>query len=163
MVMITQYAKQKKRHRCTEQTLGLCGEGEGGMFWENSIETSILSRVKQITSTGWMQETCAGTLVRPRGMGWGGRQEERSGWGIHVNPWLIHVNVWQNPLQYCKVISLQLIKINEKKKKTLPILRSPQPLATTFPLPVSMNLAALGRLYKSNHAAFVLLWLAYFI
>ena len=33
----------------------------------------------------------------------------------HVNPWLIHVNVWQKPLQYCKVISLQLIKINGKK------------------------------------------------
>ena len=32
-------------------------------------------------------------------------------------PWLIHVNVWQNPLQYCKVIDLQLIKINEKKKE----------------------------------------------
>ena len=28
---------------------------------------------------------------------------------------LIHVNVWQKPLQYCKVISLQLIKINEKE------------------------------------------------
>ena len=40
-----------------------------------------------------------------------------SGWGAHVNPWLIHVNVRQKPLQYCKVISLQLIKINEKKKK----------------------------------------------
>ena len=40
------------------------------------------------------------------------------GMGIHVNPWLIHVNVWQKPLQYCKVISLQLIKINEKKKKS---------------------------------------------
>ena len=40
-----------------------------------------------------------------------------SGWGIHVTPWLIHVSVWQNPLQYCKVISLQLIKINEKNKK----------------------------------------------
>ena len=26
------------------------------------------------------------------------------------------VNVWQKPLQYCKVISLQLIKINGKKK-----------------------------------------------
>ena len=38
-----------------------------------------------------------------------------SGWGTHVNPWLIHVNVWQKPLQYCKVISLQVIKINEKK------------------------------------------------
>ena len=35
---------------------------------------------------------------------------------LNVNPWLIHVNVWQKPLQYCKVISLQLIKINEKKK-----------------------------------------------
>ena len=27
-----------------------------GMFWENSIETGILSRVKQITSPGWMHE-----------------------------------------------------------------------------------------------------------
>ena len=38
------------------------------------------------------------------------------GWGIHVTPWLTHVNVWQNPLKCCEVISLQLIKINEKKK-----------------------------------------------
>ena len=38
------------------------------------------------------------------------------GWETHVNPWLIHVHVWQKPLQYCKVISLQLIKINGKKK-----------------------------------------------
>ena len=30
------------------------GEGEGGMFQENSIGTCILSRVKQITSPGWM-------------------------------------------------------------------------------------------------------------
>ena len=59
----------------------------------------------------------AGALGRPRGMGWGGRWEEGSGWGTHVNPWLIHVNVWQKPLQYRKVISLQPIKINEKKKK----------------------------------------------
>ena len=36
---------------------------------------------------------------------------------VHVTPWLIHVNVWQNRLQYCKVIGLQLIKINEKKKR----------------------------------------------
>ena len=35
------------------------GEGEGGMFRENSIETCILSRVKQITSPGWMDETSA--------------------------------------------------------------------------------------------------------
>ena len=28
--------------------------------------------------------------------------------------WIIHVNVWQKSLQYCKVTSLQIIKINEK-------------------------------------------------
>ena len=59
----------------------------------------------------------AGALGRPRRMGWEGRQEGGSGWGTHVNPWLIHVSVWQKTLQYCKVISLQLIKINEKIKK----------------------------------------------
>ena len=59
-----------------------------------------------------------GALGRPRGIGWRGRREGGSGWGTHVNPWLIHVNVWQKPLQYCKVISLQLIKINEKKSCT---------------------------------------------
>ena len=97
--------------------LNSVGEGESGMFLENSIETSILSRVKQITSPSWMHETsaqgwCTGETQRD---GVGGRQEGGSGWGTHVNPWLIHVNVWQKPLQYCKVISLQLIKIHEKK------------------------------------------------
>ena len=47
------------------------GEGEGGMFKENSIETCILSRVKQITSPGWMHETsargwCTGKTQRNR-------------------------------------------------------------------------------------------------
>ena len=59
----------------------------------------------------------AGALGWTRGMGWGGTWEGGSGWEIYVNPWLIHVNVWQKSLQYYKVISLQLIKINEKKKK----------------------------------------------
>ena len=58
-----------------------------------------------------------GALGRPRGIGWRGRWEVGLEWGILVNPWLIHVNVWQKPLQYCKVISLQLIKINEKNLK----------------------------------------------
>ena len=61
MVMITLCAKQKKQHRCIEQTLGLCGRGKSGMFHENSTETCTLSRVKQITSPGWMRETSART------------------------------------------------------------------------------------------------------
>ena len=42
--------------------------------------------------------------------GWnreGGEKEILDG-GTHVHPWLVHVNEWQNPPQYCKVISLQL-------------------------------------------------------
>ena len=50
---------------------GTLGEGEGGMFRENSIETCILFRVKQITSPGWMRETsarawCTGKTQRDR-------------------------------------------------------------------------------------------------
>ena len=71
MVMITLYAKQKKRHRCTEQTFGLSGRRREGMYRENSIETCILSIVKQITSPGWMHETsarawCTGKTQRNR-------------------------------------------------------------------------------------------------
>ena len=84
-------------------------------------ETSILSRVKQITSPGWMHWNKYSGLVHwedPEG--WDGEGSGRGDWDvIHVNPWLIHVNVWQKPLQYCKVISLQLIKRNEKKKELL--------------------------------------------
>ena len=42
MVTVTLYAKQKKRQRILDSV----GEGEGGMFHENSIETCTLSRVK---------------------------------------------------------------------------------------------------------------------
>ena len=66
---------------------------------------------------GYMRQVLrAGALGWPRGMGWRGRWEGGSGCRTHVNPWLIHVNVWQKPLQYCKVISLQLIKMIGEKK-----------------------------------------------
>ena len=39
------------------------GEGEGGMIWENCIETCIISCKKQITSLGLMQDTeCLGLV-----------------------------------------------------------------------------------------------------
>ena len=63
----------------------------------------------------------------PEEIGWRGRWEGGSGWGIHVTPWLIHVNVWQNLLQCCEVISLQQIKINQKKKKYWSQLPFPSP------------------------------------
>ena len=53
----------QNRKRDTEvwnRLLDSMGEGEGGMFQENSIETCILlPRVKQITSPGWTHETSA--------------------------------------------------------------------------------------------------------
>ena len=52
--------QNKKRDTDVQnRLLDSVGEGEGGMFRENSIETCILSRVKQITSPGWMHETSA--------------------------------------------------------------------------------------------------------
>ena len=68
-------------------------------------------------------------------MGWGERWERGSGWGTRVNPRLIHVNVWQKPLQYCKVISLQLIKVNEKKSVRFQIL-----ITMTFEMYISKPL-----------------------
>ena len=39
------------------------GEGEGGMIWENGIETCILSCKKQIASLGSIQDTgCLGLV-----------------------------------------------------------------------------------------------------
>ena len=46
MVTITLYARQQKRHRCIEQSLDSVGEGEGGMIWENDIETYLISYLK---------------------------------------------------------------------------------------------------------------------
>ena len=87
------------------------GEGEGVMIWESGTETYILAYVKLITGPGLMHETrCSGLVHWDDPEGWDGEGGGRgsSGWGTHVHPWLTHVNVWQKPLQYCKVISLQL-------------------------------------------------------
>ena len=97
-----------------------------GTLWEKArvgwFERIALKHVYyQVRNRSPVQVGCMrqvlgpGALGIPRGIGWGGRREGGSRWGTCVNPWLIHVNVWQKPLQCCKVISLQLIKINEKK------------------------------------------------
>ena len=96
------------------------GEGEGGMFRENSIETSILSRVKEITSPGWMHETSARTWCT--GKTQRNRVEREVGGGIGMgntcNSMANSCQCMTKPLQYCKVTSLQLIKINGGKKRS---------------------------------------------
>ena len=98
------------------------------MFRENSIETSILSRVKQITSLCWMHETSA--------RGWCTGKTQRDGMGREVGGGIGMGNTCKSmadscqcmakPLQYCKVTSLQLIKINEKKKRILSLFTQSQ-------------------------------------
>ena len=73
MVMITLYAREQKRHRCIEQSFGLCGRGRGGMIWENGIETCIISYMKRITSPGLMHDTgCLGLVHWDDPEGWYG-------------------------------------------------------------------------------------------
>ena len=73
--------QNRKRDRDVQnRLLDPVGEGEGGMFRENSIETCILSIVKQITSPGWMHETSLGLVhwEDPEGLGreGGGRGDQ---------------------------------------------------------------------------------------
>ena len=49
------------------------GEGKGGMILENSIETCVLSRMKQIASPGSMDETgCSGLVYWDDSERWDG-------------------------------------------------------------------------------------------
>ena len=80
MVTITLYVRQQKRHRCIEQSFGLCGRGQGWDDLENGIETYTLSHVKQITSPGSMNDTgCSGLVHWDDPERWDG---EGSGRGV---------------------------------------------------------------------------------
>ena len=80
------------------------GEGEGGMIWENGIETCIISYIKQVASPGrctildawgW----CTGTTQRD-GMG----SEEGGGFrmGNTCIPVADSFQYLAKPIQYCK-------------------------------------------------------------
>ena len=56
------------------------GEGEGGMIWENGIETCIISYVKRIARPGLMHDTgCSGLVHWDDPEEWDG---EGSGRGV---------------------------------------------------------------------------------
>ena len=86
------------------------GEGEGGMIWENGIETCIISYKKEIASLGLMQDTgCLGLVHWEDPEGW---YQEGGGGGFRMGNTCIRVvdSCWymSKPMQYCKVINLQL-------------------------------------------------------
>ena len=106
MIMITLYARQKKRHRCIEQTFGLYGRRQG---WDDlreqhqnmyviKCETDRQSRLDA-------SDKCSGLVHWDDPEGWGGRWEEGSGWGTHVNPSLIHVNVWLKKKNHYNIVT----------------------------------------------------------
>ena len=86
------------------------GEGEGVLIWENGIETCILSYVKQIASPGLMHDTeCSGLVHWDDPEGW---YREGGGSGVQdgniCTPVADSCQCMAKPIQYCKVISLQL-------------------------------------------------------
>ena len=59
------------------------GEGEGGMIWENGIETCIISYMNQIASPGLIHDTgCLGLVHWDDSEGWYG-----DGGGRGVQDW----------------------------------------------------------------------------
>ena len=73
------------------------GEGEGGMFREISIETCILSRVKQITSPGWMHETSA--------QAWCTGKTQRDGMGREVGEGIGMGNTCKSMADSCQCMA----------------------------------------------------------
>ena len=65
------------------------GEGEGGMIWENGIETCIISYMKRITSPGSTQDTgCLGLEHWDDPEGWyrqGGGREVQDGEHVYTH------------------------------------------------------------------------------
>ena len=80
-------------------------EEEGGMIWENSTETRILSSVKQITRTGSIHETgCSGLVHWDNPEGWdeeGGGKGVQDGEHMHTHGWFMSMYGKKKTLQYC--------------------------------------------------------------
>ena len=94
--------RDSKRHTdVLNSPLDSVGEGEGGMIWENGIETCKLPYVKWITSPGSMHDTgCLGLVHWDDSEGWDGmgfRMENT------CTPMADSSQCMAKPIQCCKV------------------------------------------------------------
>ena len=128
MVTITLYVRQQKRHRCTEQSFGLCGRGRG---WDNlgewhwnmyniRNESPVQVRCRIQEAWGW----CTGMTQRD-GLG----REVGEGFRIGSMCTLVADSSWcmAKPIQYCKVKKINKFKKRKKNMfslKRLKFLRS---------------------------------------
>ena len=60
------------------------------------IQHKLIKKKKQLWNTGILGHFLILIKRAYRGMEWGGRREEGSGWGTHVYLWQIHFDIWQN-------------------------------------------------------------------
>ena len=144
MVTITLYMRQQKRHWCIEQFFGLCGRGRGWddlEEWHCKMYNIIYETICQSRFHAQYWMLGAGALGRPRGMVWGERREEGSGWETHVYLRQIHFYIWQNQynivkLNKIKKINKCILKTKKKKKKKKLNKQSDniQPWRTPFPI-----------------------------
>ena len=77
-----------------------------------------MSRQSRFDARYWMLG--AGALGHPRGMVWGRRREEGSGWGTHVYLWWIYFDIWQNQYNIVKLKNKRK-KRKKKKKESFPV------------------------------------------
>ena len=80
-------------------------EGEGGMIWENGIETCIIPYMKRIASPGSMHDTgCLGLVHWDDPEGWYGAEGGKGvqdGERVYTQQWDCWV-IWQFYFQFLK-------------------------------------------------------------
>ena len=76
MVTITLYARQKKRHRCIEQTFGLYGRRQGWDDLREQHQNMYIIKCETDLQSSWMHETSA--------QGWCIGKTQRDGMGREV-------------------------------------------------------------------------------
>ena len=110
--IITLYARQKKRHRCIEQSFGLCGRRRG---WDD-----LRIALKHVYYHMWNWSPVQVRCMRQGAQDWCTGMTQRDGMGREVGggfrmgnsctPMAYSCQCLAKPLQYCKVTSCQINK-----------------------------------------------------